>query len=274
MAIDLLHARRIFDDPEPPAGVSEKQFDGFDDELKKLAGTEWREIREEDLWYYVSDLAFVELQQDLFDYLFPICLDFWAKTLMEDRVAPGGAVEFHDSILQGDVLEKMIAPARRQLVYDFFHDGLIERISRQAGFKETWSRLRQPSCYWVYRFNSMGYVAPIIGRVWDTWWNMDHPGKARAALLYGSALIWEKLDPCLTECDAEIYHRAWLPENVDALSKRLTPHLFQNGLQRAADALKNTPEYEIACGIAEDAHQPGDVLEIRIDDLIEYFRTS
>ena len=54
MTIDWQRARSIFNYPKPPASVSERQFDYFDDELQKLATTPYEEIDFGDLWYYLE----------------------------------------------------------------------------------------------------------------------------------------------------------------------------------------------------------------------------
>ena len=81
MTIDWQRARRIFNYPKPPSSVLERQFDYFDDELQKLATTPYDEIDFGDLWYYHHDLAYVELQPEVFAYLFPVCLMDWHITL-------------------------------------------------------------------------------------------------------------------------------------------------------------------------------------------------
>ena len=59
-------ARRIFGDAGPPDKVTQHQFDGFDEVLERLAQTPQERIDFGDLWYYHHDLAYQELQPDLF----------------------------------------------------------------------------------------------------------------------------------------------------------------------------------------------------------------
>src|SRR4051794_19956218 len=73
-------ARAIFGDPRPPRTVWERQFDYCDADLRRLATTPYDRIDFADLWYYYHDLAYVELQPDLFDYLFPACLVDWQRS--------------------------------------------------------------------------------------------------------------------------------------------------------------------------------------------------
>ena len=95
VAINWERARAIFGNAEPPRQVWEKQFDYHDDELQRLAATPYREIERRKLSYYLEDLAFVELQPELFRYLFPVCLMEWHDSLRENRTCGRGLAEFH-----------------------------------------------------------------------------------------------------------------------------------------------------------------------------------
>src|SRR5258708_6989211 len=110
-------SRAIFDFPSPPVQITESQFDGFDHELYTLAQCPWDSIRDADLWYYLHDLAYVELQPDLFVHLFPACLNFWYHTLLGGTDCAVGDAEFHYALLHGQVLEKMVAPKQQMQIY-------------------------------------------------------------------------------------------------------------------------------------------------------------
>lgn len=58
--------RDIFGNPKPVLHVTERQFDGGDQALHQLAQTPYEEIDFGDLWYYHHDLAYVDLQPELF----------------------------------------------------------------------------------------------------------------------------------------------------------------------------------------------------------------
>src|SRR5689334_3322067 len=81
--------RQIFQYPSPPKVVTEKQFDFCDSELHELAKKPWEAIEPGDWWYYILDLAYVELQPELFRYLFPAFLAIWYQghLLLDDRPA-------------------------------------------------------------------------------------------------------------------------------------------------------------------------------------------
>src|SRR4051812_24168340 len=104
ISIDRPHS--IFGNPSPPSQVTEHQFDGFDDDLHRLAQTPWNQIKDEDLWYYIHDLSYMELQPDLFAYLFPVCLNFWYQSLLRSTACAVGDAEFHYALFRGQVLAK------------------------------------------------------------------------------------------------------------------------------------------------------------------------
>lgn len=98
MDISCDRVRSIFDFPKPPKEVWERQFDGFDDDLQRLAKTHWEKIDFSDLWYYHHDLAYLWANDSMiYDARWmPNNLQFLRETLTVDFVVGGvsGAAEF------------------------------------------------------------------------------------------------------------------------------------------------------------------------------------
>jgi hypothetical protein len=161
--IAATQSRAIFGNPSSPLQVSERQFDGFDDALGKLAQTPWDKIPDEDLWYYLHDLAYVELQPDLFAYLFPVCLNFWYHTLLRNVGCAVGDAEFHYALFRGQTLDKLVTPSQRTQILTFFHDGFLDRVDAERGF--IYRDSQTPAYGWMYRFNSLGLVTPLTERI-------------------------------------------------------------------------------------------------------------
>ena len=279
--------RIIFGNPVAPARVWEEQFDGFNTELRRLARQDWHSITGYDLWYYLHDLAYVDLQPDLFSYLFPTCLNFWYESLMKNEAASQGDADFHYALHQGRILDRMLTPDQREAVFSFFCDGFIDRIEVERGF--IYDGTNTPACGWLHRFNSLGYIAPVIRPIWLSWWNMDHPGKAVSVATYASGLVYLQGEnpifgewtpegggggPYLTESDAGIYDAAWLPENMDFLEGTLSVAYVQEKLQNVADVLRGEPEHLLVAQIAADSQSREEIIAIRIDDLVSGLRTS
>jgi hypothetical protein len=287
MRITADRSRRIFNDPSPPAEVRENQFDGFDQELKELAGRDWNQIPDNDLWYYFHDLAYTRLQREVFDYLFPVCLNYWYASLMRNEPAEQGDAEFHHALYRGNILDRMVSGHQRHEIYRYFHDGFLDRIEMERGF--SCRGQSTPAYAWIGRFNSLGHIAPIIADIWSSWWEFDHPGKAVSAIMYASGLIYLEGEnpifgvwtpdqggggPYLAESDAGIFDAGWLGENLTCLKSVLSADYIQNKMQQAATLLSAEPEARIAEQVAKDAMQRADVIQIRTEEMLENLEKS
>ncbi|MGB7932838.1 MAG: hypothetical protein WCH04_11555, partial [Gammaproteobacteria bacterium] len=218
--------------------VTEQQFDGFNDELAELSQMDWDKVPENYFWYYFHDMAYVELQPDLFRYLFPTCLKFWYDTLMRDASAECGDNDFHHAMMRGDIANKMLNQNERLLLNEFYHDGFLDRLESQQGLIYDVSHSKMVSSgtaanAWIFRFNALGIIAPVIKRIWESWWSLDHPGKACCAIMYGSGLVYLKGEnpiyrpwtpetggggPYLTESEGSLFDWAWRDDNLDFLT--------------------------------------------------------
>lgn len=268
--------------PAPkPTVVWQRQFDGFDGTLRKLAQCDWDIVQDEDLRKYLLDLSYQDLQPDLFRHLFPACLKFWYNTLMRNEGAELGDADFHHALLHGNILSKMLNDHERQRVLDIFIDGFLDRLDKERGF--SYERPGRSANAWIYRFNSIGLVAPIIPKIWRRWWALETPGQAVSAVMYSTGLIYLKGEnpiylpwtrdeggggPYLTESDSNVYDHAWLDSNLTFLRSTLTPSYVQERMVAAARVLAEEPEFEMATRIASDAASRLDVVELRIDDLL------
>jgi len=268
--------------PAPkPTAVWERQFDGNDEGLRQIASCNWYEVCTQDLWSYIHDLAYVELQPDLFRHAFPACLQFWQHSLLRNESAERGDADLHFSLQNGNILSKMMNEQERECTLDFFVDGFLDRIDLERGFAYEYPG--KSANAWIFRFNSLGLIAPVISRIWQSWWAMERPGQAVAAIKYASGLIyfsnenpiyppWTQGEggggPYLTECDACIYDRGWLRENLDFLHLTLTGDYISEKVGMAAEALLGQPEAEIASRIASELQSRQDTISLRVDELL------
>jgi hypothetical protein len=272
--------RRILGNPQPPRTVEQRQFDYFDEALCRLARTPHDQIDFSDLWYYHHDLAYVELQPDLFDYLFPACLMDWHRSLMANQPCSHGDSEFHYGLHRGQVLEKMMGPDRRQAVHEFFRDSFSDRLDGERGF--VYSASETPAYGWIGRFNSLGLIMPRIDLLWDAWWSLNTPGRAVAALQYCSDLMyfedenplfpaWRKEHggggPCIWTNDSRIYDTGWIDCNLDFLRTSLSVAFVNDGVARAAVRLAGEPEWEMARRLEADLPDRQELLELRVAEL-------
>lgn len=275
-----------------PRDVWQKQFDYNDHALVQMAQMDWDSVPDNYMRYYLLDLAYVELQPDLFRHLFPACLKFWYETLMRDDSAGYGDIDFHYSLIQGQILDTMLVESERQSLYHLFCDGMLDRIEAERGFvcseAQTMERLitrAKNADFWISRFNTLGIVAPVINHIWEHWWKLDHPGKAFSAVTYGSGLVYQAEEnpvfaawsaagrgrggPFLSEIDGSIYDRAWQEDNLAFLRTVLSVDSVIAGLGQAASALSDFEESALAERVASDAKTRRDFVEIRIGALLE-----
>lgn len=272
--------RAIFGNANPPAQVWERQFDYNDDDLKRLAATPYREINRNDLWYYFHDLAWVELQPDLFDYLFPVCLMQWHDTLMRDEACSQGDSEFHSGMCRGQVFQKMLTPRQQAEVIDFFRDSFLQRLDAEPVAAQP-SLVTHPYG-WICRFNSLGLVAPRMDAIWEPWWRVETRGRAIAVLKYCSGLAYFEgenklfgietkhhgwIGPNLWENDSYLHDQGWLEPNLSFLRKVLSYDYLLNKVQEATDRLSNDPEHGLAEKLVADVVINRELVECRVAEL-------
>lgn len=281
-AITWERALAIFGNPLPPKTIWERQFDRADDALRRLASTPHEKIT--DLWCYYHDLAHVELQPELFEYLFPACLMDWHSTLMNHLPCSAGDSEFHYGVHKGKVFEKMLSPVRREQVMEFFRDSLVERLERQHVFATV--RNRFPSTSWICRLNSLGIILPNIELIWNELWLLDTPGRAIAALQYLSGLMyfdgenplfqeWFGESPSLCRNDSFIFHDGWPDNNAGLLTATLTPAFVRNTVPKAVTLLQGHPEFKKAKKMESDLERAEcqKLIEVRVAELPVLLRT-
>lgn len=269
-----------------PREVWQRQFDGNDDVLRKLAEWDWNEIPVLALRDYILDLTYLHLdldtlQPDLFAHVFPACLKFWYDTLMRNESAELGDADFHRALLNGRILDTMLTGSQRQKCLAIFRDGLLDRLDIERGF--IYRRPGKSANAWVARFNSIGLIAPIVPDVWTAWWSMATPGRAVCAIMYATGLIYSKDEnpiylpwtrdeggggPYLAEWDAAEYERFWLETNVEFLRLTLTPGYVAERLTAATHVLEGEPEYRLARHVAADARDRAEAIVPRIEAVL------
>src|SRR5580704_7959015 len=150
--------RAIFGNALPPTEVWERQFDYDDEALKRIAHTPWSQIEVADLWYYIHDLAYSELQPEVFAYLFPACLVLWRESLMRNEYCGVGDAQFHYAVVHGRVFEKMMTDSQREQVFAYFTDAMLDRLDIERGF--VYQGMNTPAYGWMRRLGSLGVISP------------------------------------------------------------------------------------------------------------------
>lgn len=279
--------REIFGNPPLVNNVTQRQFDYNDDKLKELGRTPYNQVSFDDLWYYHHDLAYSELQPELFAHLFPVCLMDWHLTLQANRACSHGDSEFHYGIIQGNVFDTMLNKSKRAQVEEVFRDSFLYRIDQERGF--IYSGASTPANRWIFRLNSLGLFLEALPQLWKDWWGVATPGRAVALLQYCSGFMYfegenplfEAWDPdqggggpYLWEHDANVYDRGWTEANLLFLRNFLTVDQVGQGIREATARLQHEPEREIADQINAEVEVRRDLIETRVTELPTLLATS
>jgi len=238
------------------------------------------------MWHYLNDLAYVELQPDLFRHVFPACLKYWYETLMRDESASPGDADFHYALEHSRLVDKTLSGSEKSRLFDFFVDGFLDRVEAQSSLKKEGligdvSSIDQHG--WIFRFNSLGVVAPVIEPIWQGWWALDHPGKINCAALYASGLIYDEGanpiygkwtsergggGPYLTETDANIFDLGWRQDNLEFLRGALTTESLLSKLKICAEETKDEEGGAIVRAMLDDGTANHEYVSIRIELLL------
>ena len=272
--------RAIFGNPETVLKVTQQQFDYNDEKLQQMGRTPYDQIDFADMWYYHHDLAYVELQAELFAHLFPVCLMDWHQTLLDNQACSHGDSEFHYGILHGGVLEKMLTHKQLLQVNEVFSDSMLYRLDQECGFK--YDGMHTPAFGWMSRLNSLGMFLENLPRLWEAWWSVETPGHAVCILQYCSGLMYFDGEnplfdewtceqggggPYLWEHDSYLSDRGWSEANVSFIEEYVTTERVIQAVQYAAKKLEIETESETASQIASELDDRRELIESRVSDM-------
>jgi hypothetical protein len=252
----VVRLRKIFNKPKPPSVIIEEQFDGDQEKLERLASKQWHEITDDDFSCYLDDLNYVNLQGDLFDYLFPVLLIRWWECQQSGARFP--RMYFYNAILNGRLLDQRMNSNRKELFLDWMTDAYLEGIANWGGHLSTRYvhgseyNLGQP----LMTFNALGESVPMVGKLLHQLSQVSNLGQAQWWLVFGTGIAWNENDSpfipgwdrdsggggvYLTESDSDIYDSGFTSENLYAMQEIITPDLLCSCLQSAAHHLQGSP---------------------------------
>lgn len=271
--------RAIFGDPKPVQHVTERQFDYNDAILQQLGATPYDEIDFGDLWYYHHDLSYVELQPELFNYLFPVCLMDWHRSLLANEACSHGDSEFHRGIVTGNVLGKMLTEQQRVAVNQVFIDSMLYRLDQERLLPED---VRGTTFYgWIARLNSLGIFFDQLPEIWQHWWKIETVGHAICVMEYCSALMyfyfdnpvlrpiegWSRGGPYLWVQDSQLLDRGWSECNVEFIRNFLTLDRVKDAIFKTSEILEGQAEGSLARKLKTDLDGCSDLIASRIAEL-------
>lgn len=277
--------REIFGDPKPPSVVTERQFDQCDEELRALARKPWDAIGDRDFWYYGLDMTYCDLQQDLFDYLFPAFLLLWREGLSERKERPfSGETDLYAAMWKGKVLQKMMDPARRERVLGYMVEAFLAEVETlQPGEIVAEGRNEQLG-YFMDVFNAFGQTMPIVPSVLERLNRDMTPGKGRFWLTFAAGLFypvnavpwispWTKHGGgggvYVLSSATQLFDAPFLPENLEACRQWITVDSLRGLLDEAMLVQMEPAEKEMVHLALVRSHEHREYAETKLN---WYFR--
>lgn len=254
----VVRIKGIFGDPLPPLHVWQKQFDGAQHELIRTAAKPWHEINQSDYWHYLLDLCYVDLQQDLFDYLFPAFLIRWWEGQLNRLGGPESESDIYRAIDRGQVLYKMMSETRRQQVLEWIVDAYVEGVDAWSNklsvtyVSEGPDDLHGP----MWSFNALGQSVPVTKAILQQLADISTIGRAQWWLVFATGIAWNE-DECpavpkwtsnhggggvyITESAASIFDHGFLPENLEAMMSFLDYDRLMDMLEMSVGLIPSFP---------------------------------
>ena len=258
---------RALHSTKPPEKITQEAFEGDDRHLRRLARLSPGEQADaNDLWEYVQDLLYTDIQSDLLVYLLPFCLQAWHEDLRGIHDGYGGLIEyFYPVLADRHIFDLHLTAEQGAVVSEFMRQTIVEEIDDQRGLSFEGSRVRPYR--WFRALTSFGVVRPEVDRLWASWWTLDTVGRAVAAVQYTSCLMYPENEnpvfrpwtsdrgggpPGLWEFEGHLYSHRWQERNVGFLREVLTAESVGEALVQAVERLAGQPEHAAATAVLED----------------------
>ena len=278
---DRTALHRLLGVTRPPEKITQEAFEGNGRHLRRLARLRPGEQADgSDLWEYIHDLRYTEIQGPLFAYLLPFCLQAWREDL-RGIDGYGGMIEhFYPVLADRHVFDSHLTPKQSVVVSEFMRQTILEEIDDERGLAFQGSRTRPYR--WFGALTTYGVLRPDLDRLWTAWWTLNTVGRAIAAVQYISCLMYLENEnpvfapwtpdrgggpPCLWGFEGHLYAHRWLEPNVNFLKGTLTVPRVSGVLVEAAKHLVGQPEHEAAAAVLENLPLCIETLEARCAEL-------
>jgi hypothetical protein len=271
----------------PPDEITQEAFEGNDHHLRRLLRLKAGERAvPRDLWEYVQDLSYTEIQAPLLAYLFPFCMDVWREDL-RGVDGYGGIVEhFYPVLADRQIFDKHLTREQSLAVSEFMQQTILEEIDDQRELAYRGSKARPYR--WIQALTTYGVLLPDVEGLWTAWWSLETVGRAIAAAQYISCLMYPEKEnpvfapwtpnggggpPCLWEFEGHLYAHRWLDPNVAFLKRVLNLPGVIEMINRAVDRLVGQLEHDVAVQIQTDLPLLTATLQARCAELPQLLET-
>jgi hypothetical protein len=150
----------------PPKQITQQAFDSDPKHLKRLVRLHPGDKAEaRDLWEYTQDLLYSgAIQDSLFTYLLPFCLEAWRNDLRGAHDGYGGFVEYFYPVLANKhVFDVHVTPTQTAAVSDFMCQSILEEIDDQRGLPYRGMATRPYQ--WVMALTTYGVILPDVDKL-------------------------------------------------------------------------------------------------------------
>lgn len=278
---------KIFGDPKPPSVVNQRQFDGADRHLVQTSKKAWHEIDRSDYWHYLMDLCYVDLQQDLFDYLFPAFLIRWWEGQLARTGGPSSECDFYRAVERGNIFEKMMGESRRRQIFDWMVDAYIEGVDQWSGSLSGIynpngpDNLHGPLSSFHAICQSVPIASPIMKRLRD----ISTEGRAQWWLVLATGIAWNendcpytpKWDPFkggggvyILQSAASIFDHGYLIENFDSVKENVTLPILLEATLKCTEILPRSEDRDWAADAHTLLFNHPEVYEKRLSTFLYY----
>lgn len=236
---------KIFENPRPPTFLTERQFDGFQDDLEQIAFREWHEISHSQWIYYLEDLVHEPLQQDVFDHLFPYFLVTWREGLVRFENRPQcNEYDLYLGLIKGDVLNRMMPSKRKKRVLTWMADGFLESVNSLSSDQAQ----DGGGHFFLAVLHALGQSCPIHDRLLNRLTVEHSQGGIRlwytlavGLCTHQNFLPW-KHDYSLLSSETSYQQGGYLPENLSAWKNHVSIEQLHKILSASVAQFQNEEE--------------------------------
>jgi len=119
----------------------------------------------QDLWEYLQDLRYTDIQSTLLAYLLPLCLELWCEDLRGTSDKYGGFVEhLYPVLADRAIFDKHLTSKQSAAVSEFMRQTILEEVDDQLGLAYQGSKARPYR--WIGALTTYGVLLPDVDRVW------------------------------------------------------------------------------------------------------------
>ncbi len=261
---------------KPPGRITQRAFDFDDTHLRVLADPRAK-VEELHAIDYALDLSYTPIQRDLFSFAFPRVLEMWRASL----VRGDSSSNFHGQFLYALCKAELPLNERERSAVHLYMAGAILDCVDSVGSLRPEDPDRLYSIFSELSFS--GVYSHDIAPLWETWWEIGTPGRARIALQWASVLLYDDREnpvwvdddgtrrgmyaPYLWLEDGFVFDVAWREQNAAFIAERFKTRWLLNRLGDAAAALRGTPDEELAARVVRDGFTLPEIITRRLAEL-------